>query len=268
MEEELEVLSSIYGDDFILLTNASFTVTLPHPTLPAVLSVSLPETYPAAAPVMTVSSSSWLLTSTDKDAVQAVLQQAWHDAAGEVCCYQGVEAVKELLDARKEQQTAAAAALASSESVDAQDDEDGDEPQEESDQAVAQYSDDEHPPVHKAQQQPPPHQQPHAAITQSIATGQPYTDRKSVFVAHTTPIQSTGELAQLTAYLSTHPKLSRATHNITAYRLSGGSGGSYTEEGCDDDGEDPGGMGGLGGDERNEWDGDREGGVEDGVGEL
>ena len=68
-----------------------------------------------------------------------------------------------------------------------------------------------------------------------LSSGPPYTDRRSVFVAHVASLHAPSEIAPLLAALRSHPRLSRATHHMYAYRLSSPS---YTQSGCDDDGED------------------------------
>ena len=250
VEDELEVLSSIYGDDFARLGSASFTITLPHPTPSVVLHISLPSSYPTAPPAVAATLSSASVARVDDEAVQAVVQRVWREAAGEVCCYQAVEAVKELLDTQRQHTADELPAAEVDGSLNAHEAEADEEVGEanEHDQTVAHYSDDEHQqPAHDTRRQRAPQQQPHAALPAGFTTGPPHTDRKSVFVAHCAPVHSGADVAQLVSYLRAHPKLSRATHNISAYRLSssapsggsgGSGGGSYAEEGCDDDGED------------------------------
>ena len=66
-------------------------------------------------------------------------------------------------------------------------------------------------------------------------SGPAHTDRRSVFIGHVAPLTAPSSLPSLLSYIHTHPKLSRATHNMYAYRISSLS---YTQSGCDDDGED------------------------------
>ena len=268
VEEELEVLSSIYGDDFVRLTTSSFTINMPHHLHPTLLTFTLPSTYPLSSPpAVALSSSSPQLSGEDEAEVRTIAEHTWREAAGEVCCYQTVEAVREFLDTRSGP-SAAETTTAAPENQSVNGDEDDEmKDDEEGDQAISHYSDDEQQPTsttqhqyqHLKQQQqllllPTTHPSyPPTTATTPFVSGQPYIDRKSVFIAHTVAIQSTSDITRLHNYLHSYPKLSRATHNITAYRLDGttttgsgsgssgsGSGGSglYREEGCDDDGED------------------------------
>ena len=68
-----------------------------------------------------------------------------------------------------------------------------------------------------------------------FVSGPAYTDHRSVFVAHVAPLSSPASLPSLLAHIHSHPKLSRATHNMYAYRISSPT---YTQSGCEDDGED------------------------------
>ena len=270
VEEELEVLSSIYGDDFVRLTGHSFTVSLPHSLLPVLVSATLPSTYPATSPPVLALSGSPSLSSADGATVQSIVQRLWREAAGDVCCYQTVEALRGFVDAQRAAvvgATAATAAAAAQPSRAAALEEEHDKEEEESDRTISHYSDDDEQGFadsssehwqHSKQQQHPqcnnssslPSSQP--STTAPFVSGPPHTDRKSVFIAHTAPLHTAADLARLQHYLHSHPKLSRATHNITAYRLSsatmatattaavgaGGGSAAYAEEGCDDDGEE------------------------------
>ena len=252
VDDELKVLAAIYGDDYVQLTDRSFTITLLHSSQPFSLSFNLPSAYPVTSPPSVDVHTSSLLRSEHQAAVQSTVQQAWQDAAGEVCCYQAVEAVRAVIDVHREQVDAASAAAHTAAATEADADTDDDREAEEHDHAISHYSDDEHSKQQltpqqwqQLKQQQHTNNQPHSATTTAAApfvSGPSYTDRKSVFIAHYTAIHSTIDLTRLAAYLHSHPKLSRATHNITAYRLNGtgsGSGSSsvYSEEGCDDDGE-------------------------------
>ena len=68
-----------------------------------------------------------------------------------------------------------------------------------------------------------------------IASGDPYTERKSLFIAHVAPIQSESQVAQVRDELLQNRKIAAATHNIMAYRIYRPATQSFTQD-CDDDG--------------------------------
>jgi putative IMPACT (imprinted ancient) family translation regulator len=64
----------------------------------------------------------------------------------------------------------------------------------------------------------------------------PITEKKSVFLARVAPVSSPAQAKQYVAHLlATDKKASRATHNMTAWRIKGANDTSYQD--CDDDGE-------------------------------
>ncbi|KAJ3361660.1 eIF2 kinase Gcn2p negative regulator [Allomyces javanicus] len=77
---------------------------------------------------------------------------------------------------------------------------------------------------------------PTPTIDRLYSHSDPVIDRKSVFLAHSAYISSPADPAALTAYLTSHRRIARATHNITAYRLEMPNGIMHQD--CDDDGED------------------------------
>ncbi|KAJ3335952.1 hypothetical protein HDU93_004015 [Gonapodya sp. JEL0774] len=77
-------------------------------------------------------------------------------------------------------------------------------------------------------------------------SSKPLVDRKSVFVAHLSPVSSPAEFKNFLNHLLTDRRIARATHNISAYRIvkqvSTGSKVSKSDapiiqQDCDDDGE-------------------------------
>ena len=66
----------------------------------------------------------------------------------------------------------------------------------------------------------------------SLYHGEPLTDRRSTFQAHSSPMHSVAEASSL----KSNKKISTATHNISAYRISGGPHNTCLQD-CDDDGE-------------------------------
>ena len=69
-----------------------------------------------------------------------------------------------------------------------------------------------------------------------ICHGEPLVDRKSVFQAHVARVTDVKQAKKVISELKGDKKLSTATHNISAYRISGGPHGTCFQD-CDDDGE-------------------------------
>ena len=74
------------------------------------------------------------------------------------------------------------------------------------------------------------------ATSLNIFHGEPVVDRRSVFQAHACLVSSVEEVKEFVNLLKNNKKIATATHNIVAYRLSGGPHGSCVQD-CDDDGE-------------------------------
>lgn len=64
----------------------------------------------------------------------------------------------------------------------------------------------------------------------------PLTDKKSVFIAHCAKVLSFQEISLVESFLKSDKKISKATHNITAYRFVDSASQKVREE-YDDDGE-------------------------------
>lgn len=71
-------------------------------------------------------------------------------------------------------------------------------------------------------------------ITQGGIVGELIVDRKSSFQAHAITVKSKHKIKELESMLKTNNKISKATHNITAYRIRKGK---EMESGFNDDGE-------------------------------
>ena len=80
--------------------------------------------------------------------------------------------------------------------------------------------------------------QPHQALGEEPpwTLSEVVTEKKSVFIARAAPVTSVDQAKQYLAHLLvTDKKVSKATHNITAWRIHGEKGVQYQD--CDDDGE-------------------------------
>lgn len=72
--------------------------------------------------------------------------------------------------------------------------------------------------------------------------GEPVSDRGSTFQAHAIKINSFNSVTKYLSYLKTHNRISKATHNILAYRITDNKAKKTFTEGFDDDGEDGAGI--------------------------
>ncbi|KJE88491.1 hypothetical protein CAOG_00141 [Capsaspora owczarzaki ATCC 30864] len=70
-----------------------------------------------------------------------------------------------------------------------------------------------------------------------ILSGDAYTERKSVFVAHVATVHSEAQVSLVRSELLQNRKIAAATHNIMAYRIHRPATGAFAQD-CDDDGED------------------------------
>ncbi|KAK4127413.1 UPF0029-domain-containing protein [Parathielavia appendiculata] len=213
--DEIEAINSIYGEH--TLTHSAhyddpsiFILTLPRDT--ASLRLQFPQTYPDVPPTVlgTHSSGSGGKRGTAardlalfRDAVSEVYEP------GQVCLFDAIEKVQELLAAVNEK--------------DGEDEEDdaavshhlGDIPDELTTAAVPGG----------ALGPPPP-----------WTVSDPFAESKSTFVARCAPVTSPSQAAGFLAHLLASDKRVRtATHNITAWRIRGPNGTSFQD--CDDDGE-------------------------------
>jgi len=67
-------------------------------------------------------------------------------------------------------------------------------------------------------------------------TSEAVTEKKSIFIARAAAVTSSDQAKQFLSHLlATDKKVAKATHNITAWRISGENGVAYQD--CDDDGE-------------------------------
>ena len=245
--EELEVLSSIYLSDLTTgwpsSAAAAFTIRIPCSSPAAdgaaylLLSFSLASSYPASSPpALSIADDARCFSEEERTAMLRAAEEVWERQRGQACCYQQVEAIREMVarleDERRAETTtrlaagagAALSAMTDAEETSGEADWESEWADADTDGIVVQ------PPAASA-----------AAVLQlsdasfPFVSGSPVTERRSVFQAHLAALTSSSALPPLLQAIRTHPRLSRATHNMLAYRVSSGL---YAEDGCDDDGEE------------------------------
>ncbi|KAK6619281.1 hypothetical protein RUM44_003663 [Polyplax serrata] len=198
--EEIEVLCSIYGDDWktenegdrsynMEIKEAGFTVTL---------YVTLPDTYPYKSP------PTYILLAPEIDGRQKVilgnqLDEVYLQNIGQPVLFQWIDKIKEFLSS-----------LESSSAT----------PQD----SLETAADDCKAPVVEA-----------TVSSIEICHGEQITDRKSTFQGHAATVLSINDVRQVLNELQKNKKIAKATHNIYAYRICHG-GNNFIQD-CDDDGE-------------------------------
>ncbi|XP_010895253.2 protein IMPACT isoform X4 [Esox lucius] len=100
--EEVEALSSIYGDEWCVIDEAArifcikITDDIDHPKLKACLQIILPPDYPSTAPPVYQINAAWL-RGLDRMALSNSLEELYVENAGESILYLWVEKVREFL---------------------------------------------------------------------------------------------------------------------------------------------------------------------------
>ncbi|KAK4104750.1 UPF0029-domain-containing protein [Parathielavia hyrcaniae] len=212
--DEIEAINSIYGDNSLLHSAhdedpSIFILTLPGDT--ASLRLQFPPNYPDVPPTVLSTHSSGAGGKRGTAARDlALFRDAVSDVygPGQVCLFDAIEKVQELLAVVKE----------------------GDNYENEEDDAAASSP-------HRGDTVPD-----EAAPVELSGPPPPWTvsalfiESRSTFVARcapvTSPAQATGFVAHL---LASDKRVRGATHNITAWRIRGPGGTSFQD--CDDDGE-------------------------------
>lgn len=206
LENEIEAINSIYGEETLVPAGAAGVYVLKLPNHDTSLRVEFARDYPDVPPaVLGIESSGEQSRRGDASNVL----QAFREAVGrlfqpgEVCLYDVIEDVASTLDAAEEE-----------------------DPEERDDLEVHDFDEG------SVMDVAPP----------STAEAPPWVisdvvvEMKSVFVARCAPVSSPDQAKQyLQHLLESDKKVAKATHNITAHRIKGSSGVTYQD--CDDDGE-------------------------------
>ncbi|XP_065828540.1 protein IMPACT-A-like isoform X2 [Oscarella lobularis] len=213
-KEELEVLTSIYANEWKTVDEANQIYEIEISDSKVRLQVILPTDYPSrSAPVYQIHVDCEL--SHVRPLIASGLDQIYEDAEGEPVLFQWVEWIREFFESRKE---------ASSSTPSATQSHSADSDEEIAETAASDYQN-RFRVVEAASVVCPP-----------ISHGQPLVDRKSTFQAHLAPIHSTLQVQIVIDHLLENSKIAHATHNINAYRFFDETKRVWIH-GCDDDGE-------------------------------
>ncbi|XP_041863374.1 protein IMPACT [Melanotaenia boesemani] len=226
--EEVEALSSIYGDEWCVIDEASriFCIKISsdfeEPKLTACLQIILPPDYPSAAPPIYQINAAWLRGS-ERAKLANSLEDIYVEHAGENILYLWVEKIRDFLVEKSQ----------SSETVD--------QPENVNVTAEEEVDDDEDVPdfrtlrlntenVHLFMDQANDEEIP------PIKHGNAITDRRSTFQPHLAPVVSPRQVKRVLEKLYENKKIASATHNIYAYRIYCEDKHSFLQD-CEDDGE-------------------------------
>lgn len=230
--EEIEALSSIYGDEWCVVDEASrmFCIQvsddLNNPKWRLCLQVMLPSEYPSAAPPIYQLNASWL-KGQDRLELCNSLEEIYLTNLGESILYLWVERIREFLvekslsdnpevcpDNKKTTEEL---------EVDCEDEYDF-VYQPITQQDTQKFLDFLVPQGSQGEELPP------------IYHGEPMTDRRSTFQAHLAPVVAPNQVKMVLDKLYENKKVASATHNIYAYRIYCEDKQTYLQD-CEDDGE-------------------------------
>jgi hypothetical protein len=257
--DEIQALSAIYGEEWITEdeTNNVYSITLKNDNFLNTnecqqrsqlcermirLEFRLPVEYPLEAMPFYTLSAPWM-SRMDKIRLMSSLEEIYCSHAKESILYLWIEKAREFLNDNQKDNT-------SNESSDEkhcqtiEDEENEEEKGVDSSNYMKTLSlgsnelesshnhnhNDEHHNSHSYSQ----NAQHNSNV--SLYHGEPFIDRRSTFQAHLSPVHCVAEAQEALAILKSNKKIESATHNISAYRISGGPHNTCIQD-CDDDGE-------------------------------
>lgn len=227
--EEVEALSSIYGDEWCVIDEASrifcikISANSEQHKLTACLQIILPADYPSTAPPIYQINAAWL-RGAERTKLANSLEDLYVEHAGESILYLWVETVREFL-IEKSQSGEADDHHSDNANITTEEEviEDGEDMPDLSSLKLTEnahlfmdhLNDDEVPP---------------------IKHGNAITDRRSTFQPHLAPVVTPGQVKKVLEKLYENKKIASATHNIYAYRIYCEDKKSFLQD-CEDDGE-------------------------------
>ncbi|XP_078801722.1 protein IMPACT isoform X2 [Oryzias latipes] len=211
--EEVEALSSIYGDEWCVIDEASrifcikISSDLEEPKLTACLQIILPSDYPSAAPPIYQINAAWL-RGPERVKLANSLEDIYVEHPGESILYLWVERVREFL-VEKSQCSGAEHPGKDSTSAEEGVDDDDDEEYLSDFMALKLNTENAHLFMDPGHDEELP----------LIKHGNPVTDRRSTFQPHLALVVSPRQVKMVLEKLYMNKKIASATHNIYAYRF-------------------------------------------------
>lgn len=226
--EEVEALSSIYGDEWCVIDEASriFCIKISdnseHPKLTACLQIILPADYPSAAPPIYQINAAWL-RGAERAKLANSLEDLYVQHVGESILYLWVENVREFLVEKSQSGEAEDQPDNGNITTEEEVMEDGEDLP---DLSALKLTENAHLFMdHLDDDEMPP-----------IKHGNAITDRRSTFQPHIATVVTPRQVKMVLEKLYENKKIASATHNIYAYRIYCEDKNSFLQD-CEDDGE-------------------------------
>ncbi|XP_060797256.1 protein IMPACT isoform X2 [Neoarius graeffei] len=233
--EEIEALSSIYGDEWCVIDEASrvfcikISDDISEPKCSVCLQIILPEDYPSSSPPIYQINAVWL-RGPDRIALSNSLEELYLENPGESILYLWVEKIREFLVDRSQNANTGGLEPQHAKMTEEQDDDwdEGDIP----DYGVLTLSTE---------------QTHHFSVSSTctsdsdeelpaIKHGEAITDRRSTFQPHLALVVTPKQVQRVLDKLYENKKIASATHNIYAYRIYCEDKNTFLQD-CEDDGE-------------------------------
>lgn len=221
--EELEALTAIYGEELVRDEDdgSSLWIDLKAGSCEEKcvtsqdrnwdkhirLQFKLPPDYPTTAPPAYTISAPWM-SRNKKLQLTSAMEEIYAENCGQSIIYMWIEKARDFLN----------------EGMAHIPDHDSEDQESEISENVTTFSQ-----CMKKSDVPPPEKI-------HITHGEAVTERKSTFQAHLARVSSVEYAKKTIQHVKENKKLATATHNISAYRISGGPHGTCFQD-CDDDGE-------------------------------
>ncbi|XP_026735306.1 protein IMPACT-like [Trichoplusia ni] len=198
--EEVEALSSIYGDDWTTESDVSrsYSIRIEENKNEVRLYVTMPSDYPSLAPPKYEISAPWMDRKAKTELLHA-LEEVYLENVGENVVFQWVEKIREVLQAIKPTENKTEKKPAAIEALDLK---------------LLEIN------------------------CPAITHGEVIVDRKSSFQGHAAEVHCLEDVNAVLTKLKLNKKILHATHNMFAYRIERKTAkGTSILQDCDDDGE-------------------------------
>ncbi|XP_027015200.2 protein IMPACT isoform X2 [Tachysurus fulvidraco] len=230
--EEIEALSSIYGDEWCVIDEASrvfcirISDDISEQKCSVCLQVILPEDYPSSSPPIYQINAAWL-RGPDRITLSNSLEELYLENPGESILYLWVEKIREFLVDRSQDENT-----------------DGLEPQyakmtEEQDDDLDEGEFPDYSVLRLSTVQTHPFSVSSADSDEELPVikhGEAITDRRSTFQPHLALVVTSKQVQRVLDKLYENKKIASATHNIYAYRIYCEDKNTFLQD-CEDDGE-------------------------------
>ncbi|XP_067086793.1 protein IMPACT [Osmerus mordax] len=227
-KEEVEALSSIYGDEWCVIDESSRTFCikisddLPHPKYSARLQIMLPHDYPSSAPPIYQINAAWL-RGLERIKLSNSLEELYLENLGESIIFLWVEKIREFLLGKSQSlKTVEHNAVRKN----------TEEEEEDNNEVITDFG------ALKIKADHAHKSLDHASDDEIpiIKHGETITDRRSTFQPHLSRVVTPRQVTMVLNKLYENKKIASATHNIYAYRIYCEDKQTYLQD-CDDDGE-------------------------------